>query len=427
MTRVQIFIIGVGAVIVLGVILVFTGVIPGLKKASERKPVTLEFWGTLDPSSAMSDAIGAYLAKRPNTTINYREFPESTYETDLVDALASGRGPDLFMIHNTWLPKHYSKMLPFTDAQLTPQQLQDLFPRVVEQDFAPDGVIFALPLYIDTLALFYNKDIFDRKSIALPPVTWDDVQTAIEKIREMNRGGRITLAGAALGGSATSVNHAPDILSLLMLQTGVPMVSNDFSRATFASDGLTSLGFYTKFADSQHRSYTWNDEQEPSLDAFAAGTVGMIFDYARAGAIAQEKNQFLRMGITPMPQAEATSNRVDYASYYGVAVSAQSAKSAAAADFALALTTNADLNSPYLRATGHPPALRTFINDSLNIPTIGVFARQALTARSWPQGDNAVTNRAFSDMIRDVITRRTTPEKAIKLAEDAVSQTMRRR
>ena len=31
-------------------------------------------------------------------------------EKDLVDALAGSHGPDLFMIHSTWLPKHWNKI-----------------------------------------------------------------------------------------------------------------------------------------------------------------------------------------------------------------------------------------------------------------------------------------------------------------------------
>lgn len=424
MTRTQVIIVGIGVAIVLGVILVFLGVLPGLKKDSEQK-ATLEFWG-VEPSSAFTDALALYKQAHKKVEVRYRQFDEATYEPTLVNALAAGKGPDLFMVHNTWLPKHFDKMLPFGDAQITPKQFQDLFPRVAEQDFAPDGAVFALPLYIDTLALLYNKDIFDRKGIALPPGNWTEVQDAIMKIREVDTGGRVTLAGAALGGAAT-VDHASDILSLLMLQTGVEMVANDFSRARFAGDGLTSLNFYTKFTDPRSSLYTWSDELGLSLDAFAGGNVGMIFDYVGRLAIVQEKNSFLRVGVVPMPQAEGTSNRIDYARYYGVAVAAQSANAAAAGAFALAFATDHDTNFAYLRATGHPPALRTTINGSLSLPTIGVFARQALTARSWPQGDSTVVTRAFNDMIQDVVTRRSTPEKAIRLAEDAVTQTMRQR
>ncbi len=425
MTRAQVIIIGIGAVIVLGVVLVFIGIIPGLKTESS-KPVTLEFWG-VESSSAFNDALALYKQTHKKVEVRYRELDESSYESTLVNALASGKGPDLFMVHSTWTPKHFDKMLPFGDAQISFKQFQDLFPRVAEQDFAPDGAIFALPLYIDTLALFYNKDIFDRKSIALPPGNWTEVQNAITKIREVDKGGRITLAGAALGGNGASVDHAPDILSLLMLQTGVEMTTNDFSNARFAHDGLTSLNFYTKFANPQSPSYTWSDELGLSLDAFAQGNVGIIFDYADRLGLIQNKNSFLRIGVVPMPQAEGTSNRVDYADYYGVAVSTQSAEADAAAALALALATDQDTNLAYLRATGLPPALRVTINQTLELPTLGVFARQALTARSWPQGDATIVTRAFNDMIQDVVTRHSTPEKAIKLAEDVVTQTMRRR
>jgi hypothetical protein len=57
---------------------------------------------------------------------------------------------------------------------------------------------------------------------------------------------------------------------------------------------------------------------------------------------------------------------------------------------------------------------------------LGVFATQALTARSWFQVDNIAIETIFADMIDNVILGRLTIRKALQEAESRVSVLMGR-
>lgn len=427
MTRVQLIIIGAGVILITVLVLVLTGVLPGLRQGNNLTPVKLEVWGVFDDSSAFNGIFSAYQKIRPNVTISYRKFSPDSYEQELVNALAAGTGPNVFMINNTWLPKHIGKLSPAPAGALAVTTVQNLFPRVVEQDFAPNGSVYALPLYIDTLALIYNKDIFDKKGLAIPPADWTALQSALLKIRETDRKGNLTLAGAGIGGSGASVNRASDLLAELMLQTGTRMVDDNFTQANFANDaGRDALRFYTQFADPKNKYYTWNDNFHYSLDAFAEGLVGMIFNYEYNLRTLRDKNPFLRIGVAPLPQINPQA-RVDYPNYWGLAVSRQSQAADYAWDFIIYATTHPEAISGYLSATHHPPALRTMINEKLNDPTLGVFANQALSARSWPQIDNVAVDKIFSDMIGDIIAGRLDLGEAITRGEAAVTELVRKR
>jgi len=74
--------------------------------------------------------------------------------------MATGRGPDIYMIHNTWIPRYEEKLLGVPSELITIKDFQENFVDVVYKDFIVDGYIAALPLSVDTLALYYNKDIF---------------------------------------------------------------------------------------------------------------------------------------------------------------------------------------------------------------------------------------------------------------------------
>ena len=147
----------IGGVVVLAAMLatlLVSGVIPGLKR--RPKSVQMEFWG-VDDERVWREIIADYQKENLGLKINYRQLSADSFETDLVNALAGGQGPDIIMFQHNWLPKHSSKLAPADSTIFSAEKLRALFPTIVEQDFAPLGTVYALPLYIDTLSLIYNQ------------------------------------------------------------------------------------------------------------------------------------------------------------------------------------------------------------------------------------------------------------------------------
>lgn len=429
LSRSQLIIVGGAALLVLLIVALF---IFGGRGPLNPERAELTVWGIFDETAAFAAGNAAFAEQvRPNTQILYERRNEQTYEQDLIQALAAGEGPDIFMFHSTWLPKHFDKITPLAASAMGIAELRGLFPTVVEQDFAPDGVIFALPLHIDTLALYWNKDYLDRKGVVFPPREWEEFRSVVPRLRELDAAGTIVKAAAAIGGSAKSINRATDLVSLLMLQAGVQMTDGSFGRATFAAPageqvpGLNALEFYTQFANPASRVFTWNDRQHYSVDSFAEGDTAMMFNYSYQTAILRAKNPFLAFDIAPMPQPGGVSQPVNFANYWGFAVSKRSVKADLAWQYVRFLATDPASMRAYGEESGHPPALRTLISEVQADADLGVFARQALTARSWPQIDNVLVERSFSDMIEAVASGRLSAQKALKEAEDVITDAMR--
>ena len=420
LTRSQIIIISIAGLVVLFFILVFLGVIPGLKDTSSGTPeVQLSFWG-VENQGVMSDLIDAYSKLRPNVSIVYSQIPEETYEESLISALAAGRGPDLLMFRSSWLPKHSDKIYPAAETQISLTQVQQLFPKVAEQDFTASSKIYALPLYIDTLALIYNKDVFDAKAIAIVPQTWQDFQILIPKLRELNEQNQIAKAAAAIGGSKKSLSQASDLLDLIMTQFGSPRLG-EIGGIQFGNEGLNAFNFYLQFANPASVYYTWNDNLTYSLDALSQGKTALIFDYASVIPKIKSKNPFINIGVAPMLQFKGANQPIDYADYWGVAVSKQSRNPGWAWDFVIQTTTNSAPSESYLKNSGRPPALRTLIAKYSNDPNLGVFAKQALTARSWPKPDSESIKKIFSNAIESVLTGRLSSSQALEQAENEIN------
>ena len=421
----------VGVIIL--VMIIFLGRIGGTPEGGQRAELT--FWGVFDSEEDFRSSINAYQSQNPQVRINYRQFSFEDYEKSLVNAFADGTGPDIFMIHNTWLPKHKGKITPLPQqiaGEKTPlftlKDFKDQFVDVAEKDLVVGSDIYGLPLYVDTLALYYNKDIFNSLGIANPPKTWSEFNDSVEKIT-ISENNIISRSGAAIG-TARNVNRSTDILSLLMLQSGVPMTNDDntsaeFTKITDGQDvGQVALEYYTDFANPAKRVYTWNNAQHYSVDAFQEGLAAMMFNYAHQVALLRSKAPRLNFGVAPMPQLN-TSQTANYASYWVPTVSKFSKNSVAAWKFLVYLSSAPGV-VPYLNSATHPVARRDLVDQQQNEPEIGVFAKQALSAKSWYQIDNLAIENILADLIDDVNFKRRTVAEALRAAENKITLLMQR-
>ena len=396
--------------------------------------VTLQVWGVFDDRTAFDSAIKAFEKNNQNIKIEYTSVPFADYENRLLNALAAGTGPDVFMIHHTWLPKHIDKIQPLPEKfpglkepLMTVRQFRDTFTEVAYGDLVNNNRIYGMPLYVDTLALYYNRDILSSAGIARPPATWTEFMDDIKAISQFDQSRNIVRSGAAMG-TARNINRSTDILMMLMLQSGVRMTDADNTQARFSQSvdgqpvGERSLQFYTDFANPSKEVYAWNDTQDYNIDAFAAGKTAMILNFSHQVAAIRAKAPRLNFGVAAAPQATTADART-YANYWPMTVALRSKQPYESWQFVNFMAAGNGTVS-YLNATGRPAGRRDLIEQQRADPDLGVFAEQALTARSWFQIDNAAIETIFADMIDSVNLGRQSAKEALKEAEAKVSVLM---
>jgi len=402
-----------------------------------NQDVTLEFWGVFDDSSAYEATITAFEAANKHIKVNYTEVSYADYEQTLLNGLAAGTGPDVLMIDRSWLPKHGDKLLPMpatvpgTNAPLmTLRQFQDTFVDVAQNDLVnANGRIYALPLYVDTLALYYNKDLLFSAGIPEPPQTWDQFNEAVKKITKRDDALNIVQSAAAMG-TSQNVNRASDILMALMIESGTQMTNAEGTEPTFAISvngqpvGATALKYYTQFAIPGKEVYTWNAQQNYSIDAFATGKTAMMINYSHQGDLLRQSNPRLNFAVAPIPQVNPASVRT-FASYWAPAVAKGTRYPYQAWQFVAYLASPEGV-VPYLNAARRPAARKDLVDQQRNDPDLGVFAEQALTARNWLQVDNVAIEKIFLDAIDDVTIRREDESTALQNAQDRVGVLMQR-
>ncbi|MDR3559446.1 MAG: extracellular solute-binding protein, partial [Candidatus Pacebacteria bacterium] len=321
----------ISALLLIGGLLLVSGC--GCKqKTGANYKVSLEVWGILDDSAAFQSIFDNFKKIDPNvSSITYKKFDSATYRQELINALASGQGPDIFVINNTWLPSFEDKLVaaPANNPQvLSLKKFQDNFVDVTAADFVDKNQIYPTPLYVDSLALYYNKDLLNQAGITAPPATWGDFESDVQKMTQIDSFGNITQSGAAAG-TAYNINRSTDILNLLMMQEGTQMVDSNnqpiFDSYITEPDGQnvspaqSALDFYTQFSTAGSLYYTWNPILHYSIDAFSEGTTAMMINYSWQMATINSEAPKLNYGVAPIPQFQ-NGTKLDYASYWGYAV-----------------------------------------------------------------------------------------------------------
>ncbi len=388
---------------------------------------TLNVWGVEDEDIFASIA-DSYKALRPGAEIVYSQINLLTYKQTLLNVLAAGEGPDVFYIKNHDIPAEKDKLYPADPAKFNLAQLNDLFPVVVSQDLviASGNQLYALPLYIDTLALLYNKDLFDQNGIVYPPKTWVEFQNLVPKLTVINQRGQIVKSAAAIGGTEKTVDAGVDLLIALLMQN-TPKTTAAGERTLLEAlnthAGVDAFNFYTQFANSVSTAYTWNDDQANSLDSFGAGKTAMIVNYQSAIAEIKRKSPFVNVAVAPLPQIGGDADTpLTYANYYALAVSKQSKLTTWAWDFVIQATTNEGIARAYQASAGHPPALKKLIAEKIGDPDMSVFAKSALIARSWYHVNNDGIHKVLNDAIGGVLSGGSTARDALGTAGAKISQ-----
>ncbi len=422
--------------LLVGVLLLSTGFSCKCVSSDVRNklaPFSLEIWGIWDDSQVFEDLITKYQRSHPHASIKYRKFRYEEYEEALLNAWAEGHGPDIFFLHNTWVPAYLTKIKPLPSHLKIPYieyksilpgvikkktekaikvhdydtiSLSDLkkkYSRTVYSDVVFQGDdkkyhIYALPLYLDTLALFYNIDLLDNANIPFPPADWEEFLEDVRLLTRYDTDKNIVQAGAALG-TFDNVEKSIDIISLLMMQNGVSL--DNFMEKKYSSRTLEAWRFYLDFTNPNKEIYTWNKDMPNSFDAFTEGRLAFFFGYSYYIPFIKTKAPGLNFGITPMPQVNVTKP-INYANYWAMSVYQGSKHPEEAWDFILFLSQPENMKE-YLKKTHRPTAIRDLISEQENDPELKPFVSQVLTAQSWHRiKDYATLEKSFQRAFQEI-------------------------
>ena len=414
----------------------------------------LDLWVVYDNTDAFKQQIQAFQSNFPGLIVRVKKFTNlEEYEDLVINEIAQGEGPDVFMIPNSWLTDHYKALYPLPLDQpivMNADLFRQTFFQAAADDLIIDEQVYGMPLSIDNLAIFYNKQHF-KDLIATsdkPGTLWEEIQEQTTQLTKRNNSPeRFALAGIALG-RADNISSAVDILYAMMQEYGVQFYDEKEERATFASGsgltgdnpGVQALELFTSFGLPSYRNYSWNEyitgfaPEEKEVNPFVRGKVSMIIGYPylyseiETAIQNQQKSgsdhiDLADVGIASFPQlvsgTEATS-RDTYASYFPLVV-ARTTDMPGEAWALVQYLTSADALQTYHKITNRPTSRKDMVSEQQTEPLFGTFAFQAPFAKSFRIYDEAAYRKVFSDAIQDVVKNVSTAQQALNTAQQKIT------
>ncbi len=377
-------------------------------------------WGTLPQAQAdyLLDSLRSQDKSLQDT--RYVEQDAASYESTLLNAMAAGTAPDLFLVTQEQLGAFEDKVFPIPYNTVSQSTYVSSYVDEGNLFLTPQGAL-ALPFSVDPMVMYYNRDLLASAGVAQAPQYWNDFLNLSPKLTSLDASQNVKRSAVALGAWG-NVAHAKEILSTLFIQAGEPITSRNtqgrltsvFGQGTQTTSGTpaeSALRFYSEFGNPSKTTYSWNKSLPRSDAAFAAGQLAVYFapmsEYQGIG----ERNPNLHFGVTFMPQLQGGSAST-FGTLTGLAVPRGARNPAGAMAVAQKLTSTVAANV-LLQGNGMLSARRDVAPDTSGNAALAVFVQSALISRGWVDPSPTQTDAVFKAMIESVISGSEEPAAAV--------------
>ena len=362
------------------------------------------------------------LAQDQTITTSYVEKSAETIEAEFTEALARGVGPDLIILTQDKLWKNKPKLTIIPYESISERDFKTTFVEEGELFLDQTGA-YALPLSIDPLVLYYNRDLLSAAGQARPIAYWDEIYASAFNLSKKDAAGNLLSSVMALG-EARNIPHAKDILSLLMLQAGTPItgfVGGDLRAQISTNFGLSvlpgtaALDFYTQFSNPTKVYYSWNRSLLDAQTHFTSGDSAYYLGFASELRVLKNKNPTLNFGVSLVPQSRVSGKAITFGRLRAVGISRGSRNPAAALAIATKLVSK-EIARSLSEILALPPARRDLLSTRPTDAVLSVFYDAALQSKGWLDPDTVATGVIFREAIESVTSGRTRTLEAVNRA-----------
>ncbi len=383
---------------------------------------TVQIWGTED--SGMMNALISTLNQSDKSFqgVSYIQKPAATYQTDVINAMASGSGPDIILLGQDQLESFTDKVDTIPYSAVSQADFSSSYVDESQLFLTPTGPL-ALPFLIDPLVLYWNRDLLTTAGLGQPPQYWDTLLTQAQKLTKLDASNNITQSAIALGGW-DNIANAKDILSALFMQAGDPITGYNGSGTLTSVFGQTPQGatenpassalqFYTEFVNPSKVTYSWNRSLPDSEDAFAAGTLALYVGYASQYSALSTRNPNLHFGVAVLPQIQGNSTHSTFGELTGLAIPRTASNPTGALTIAEKLSSQTGI-AEASKDFALPPVRTDVSIDTSSNAISSTLYQSALISRGWLDPNPSATSDIFSAMVDAVVSNKSLPDAAVQ-------------
>jgi len=288
--------------------------------------VRITGYGGQDPAIVnrlIDEVIGDEL-EAEGITVQY-EPVEGDYNAGLFNALSAGTAGDIFYIPAETAPGILATgtVLPLNDVVDTEPFIDSLL-----EPFTVDGQIYGIPKDFNTLAIFYNKDLFDEAGVEYPNEN-DTWETFAEKLRGVN----------ALGDEVKGACFVADLARMgpFAFGEGWQALGEDGTTNLQDEAFVSAFNWYTGLIEEGVTALPSDLGQDWSGGCFGTGNTGVAIEGAWILGYLRDTAPNLQYGTTFLPVGPS-GERGNYTYTVAYGVNANSANQEAALRVLEALT-----------------------------------------------------------------------------------------
>jgi ABC-type glycerol-3-phosphate transport system substrate-binding protein len=385
---------------------------------------TVSIWGTFPEDFGLSKMIGDFNTDHKGTlSISYVFHDPKNFDRDIVEALASGKGPDMLLLPDDLLMRHTDKIELIPYASVGQDVFKGLFIQAAEIYLRDQGIV-ALPFAIDPMVMYWNRDIFNNASITQPPLYWDEFLVVTPKLTRFDKKTSVITQSTIAFGEYVNVDNAKDIIAMLFLQVGNPIIKLENGRPmsdlvvtngnqiVLNQDVASAFRFYMDFSNPLKSNYSWGRARASSRDEFINGNLAVYFGFASEYRPLQEKNPHLNFAVAPIPLPRGTKVEVTVANMHGLAVMKSSTNKTASFMAAQQLLDQKP-SGKFATIFNLPPVRRDLLGRRPTDAVLSVFYDSAIRARTWLDPRPEDSDRAFREAVESVSSGRSTIPAAV--------------
>ena len=275
--------------------------------SQEKDKVKLQVWVydsfASDTNSPIYKLTDKFMQEYPEITIEIipTQYGSTPYRDKYITAASAGAGPDVLMMDIIWTPQMASAELALPISQYAGDSTELYYPGPLDTCYY-EGVLYGLPFYTNSLALFYNKTAFVNAGIPVPDASWswNDFREAALTLSKDGMYGFGLMAG--WGGTFEWFPW--------LWQNGGELLDEDNSKALFVNtEGMEAarvfLNLITIDGVVPEAAKSWKSWDELAV-AFSTGVIAMYEVGDWGLQVVDEKQPAFEWDVTPLP---ANKNR----------------------------------------------------------------------------------------------------------------------
>lgn len=200
---------------------------------SEKTKISFALWDEVQ-KPIFDEIVEQFETENPDIDVELQLTPWSQYWTKLDAAMGSGSAADVFWM-NTYLPKYAEAgVLEPLDEYIEKDKINmDDYVSVVKDAYNYKGVQYCMPKGVDTVQVFYNKDLFEKYDVEEPQSgwTWEDMKNLAEQLKS-----QIEKSGSDEYPILMELDAQPSFFNFIN-QSGGYVLSDDMKKAGFDQEG----------------------------------------------------------------------------------------------------------------------------------------------------------------------------------------------